>query len=217
MKKRILLFGANSFVAKEFISSCRDRYEVVPVYRNNPAPALNLDFTDSSAIAGFTAALEGTFSDLVFLQGINPSMGVKDITEEHFLRMMKVNLSTPVLLLAAMQDKIETGGSVVMVSSVAKRKGSYDPSYAAAKAGLTGLMLSLANGYPALRFNLVSLGLVEGSPVFNGMTDDFRARHAARMQNGTFIKASNVVSVIAQLIDNENLNRTDIAIDGGYN
>ena len=45
MKKRILLFGANSFVAKEFIRTCGDRYDVVPVYRNNPAPALNLEAT----------------------------------------------------------------------------------------------------------------------------------------------------------------------------
>ncbi|MET0635113.1 MAG: SDR family oxidoreductase [Chitinophagaceae bacterium] len=217
MKKNILLFGANSFVAKAFIRDYQNRYNLIPVYRNATETVPGLDFNDTSSITTFVSSIDIKIDGIVFLQGINPSMGVKDITEEHFLKMMKVNLVTPVLLLAALNNRLSAGASVVFISSVAKRKGSYDPSYAAAKSGLTGLMFSLANGYPQHRFNMISLGLVEGSPVFNGMTDDFRARHASHMQNGEFIKAENVTEVIDMVINNVNLNKTDIAIDGGYN
>jgi NAD(P)-dependent dehydrogenase (short-subunit alcohol dehydrogenase family) len=61
---------------------------------------------------------------------------------------------------------------IIFFSSVAKKKGSYDPSYAAAKSGLVGLMHSLANAYKTQRFNIISLGLVENSPVFNQMSDE---------------------------------------------
>jgi NAD(P)-dependent dehydrogenase (short-subunit alcohol dehydrogenase family) len=115
-----------------------------------------------------------------------------------------------------LKEKFGLNCLVLFVSSVAKRKGSYDPSYAAAKAGLTGLMHSLANTYKKQRFNLISLGLVEDSPVYKQMTKDFREKHAARMQNGKFIKSENVVSVINLLIENENINRADIGIDGGF-
>ena len=60
------------------------------------------------------------------------------------------------------------------------------------------------------------MGLVENSPVFNQMTDNFRAKHAGHMQNGSFIKAENVANVIDLIISNSNLNRADIPVDGGF-
>ena len=77
-------------------------------------------------------------------------------------------------------------------------------------------MHSLANAYTSQRFNIISLGLVEGSPVYEGMTEDFRLKHALRMQNGAFIKVGNITRVIDMLINNNNINRSEIAIDGGF-
>jgi NAD(P)-dependent dehydrogenase (short-subunit alcohol dehydrogenase family) len=125
-------------------------------------------------------------------------------------------LITPALLIKRLANQLSDGALVLFISSVAKKKGSYDPAYASAKAGLTGLMHSLANAYPQLRFNIISLGLVENSPVFNNMTPDFRQKHADRMINNEFIKASDVIIAIADLINNNTVNRTDIEIDGGY-
>jgi 3-oxoacyl-[acyl-carrier protein] reductase len=216
-KKNILLFGANSFVAKEFIRAYGEEYAIYPVYRQPGNGQLHLDFDRVGEVSDFVAKIDFAIDGIIFFQGINPSMSATAITEEHFLKMLRVNLVTPALLIAALRTKLAEGALVLMISSVAKRKGSYDPSYAAAKSGMTGLMHSLANAYPAQRFNIVSMGLVEGSPVYAGMTEDFRAKHASKMQNGTFIKAGNVNSVIDMLIKNTNINRTDIAVDGGYN
>jgi hypothetical protein len=77
-------------------------------------------------------------------------------------------------------------------------------------------MHSLANAYQMQRFNILSLGLVENSPVFNQMTDDFKKSHSSRMQNGNFIKAENVASAIDMVIRNDNINRADISIDAGF-
>lgn len=216
-EKNILLFGANSFIAKTFMQTCSDRYSIHPVYRNKTDDQLHLDFTDAGSIEGFAGKINFTADAILFLQGINPSVGAMDMTEEHFVKMMKINLVTPTLILSALRQKLASNCLVLFVSSVAKRKGSYDPAYAAAKSGLTGLMHSLANAYKSQRFNLISLGLVEGSPVYNQMTQDFREKHASRMQNGAFIQSENVVSVINMLIENTNISRADIAIDGGFN
>ena len=216
MKKNILIFGANSHLAKNFIEKYRDNYTLHPVYRNNPG-ALNIDFTATNDYKAFAEKINLTIDAIIFFQGINPSMSSTEITEEHFIRMVKLNLITPTLLLQALKEKLTNGAVIIFFSSIAKKKGSYDPSYAAAKSGLVGLMHSLANAYKKQRFNIISLGLVENSPVFNQMSDDFRQDHAARMQNGNFIKAENVANVIDMIISNDNLNRADISIDGGFN
>ena len=216
MKKNILLFGANSYISKSFIRDYSKQYSIYPVFRNETEQSLHIDFENSDGIEEFSQKINFQIDAMLFLQGVNPTMGVADITEEHFSRMLKINLVTPALLIRELKDKMSEHSAVIFFSSVSKRKGSYDPSYASAKAGLVGLMHSLANAYPKQRFNLISLGLVEGSPVFNKMSDDFRAKHAEKMQSGTFIKPENVADVIHMLINNTNINRSDIAIDGGY-
>lgn len=216
-KKHILIFGANSFIARSFIRLYSDHYFIHPVYRNRFEETHNLDFENPTDLKGFAETINFKADAVLFLQGINPSMSATEITEDHFLRMMKVNLVTPVLVLSALSQKLSDNGLVLFMSSVAKRKGSYDPSYAAAKSALGGLIQSLANSYPRQRFNMISLGLVEGSPVYTQMTEDFRAKHASKMQNGEFIKAENVSSTIDMLIQNGNINRADIPLDGGYN
>ncbi|HEU4860469.1 MAG TPA: SDR family oxidoreductase [Chitinophagaceae bacterium] len=214
-KKNILIFGANSYLAKNFIEKYNENYTLHPVYRNHPGE-LNIDFAAANDHKAFAEKINYTIDAIIFFQGINPSMGIAEITEEHFIKMMKLNLITPTLLLQSLKEKLTNGAVTIFFSSVAKRKGSYDPSYAAAKSGLTGLMHSLANAYKMQRFNIISLGLVESSPVFNQMSDEFRKGHAARMQNGNFIKAENVTKVIDMIITNDNLNRADISLDGGF-
>ena len=215
-KKNILLFGANSYIGKAFTKKYNDSYTIYPVYRNDPGALLNLDFNATTDLNVFAAKINFTIDGIIFFQGLNPSMGVADITEEHFIKMLKVNLVTPPLLIRSLKDKLSNGAVTIFFSSVAKRKGSYDPSYAAAKSGMVGLMHSLANAFKMQRFNIISLGLVENSPVFNQMSDDFRQGHATRMQNGSFVKADNVADTIDMVIKNSNINRADISIDSGF-
>src|SRR5574337_217974 len=141
-QKNILLFGANSFIAKTFIQDCREHYSVYPVFRKKMNDQLYIDFTDADAIKDFAEKINFTIDAVLFLQGINPSVGAMDMTEGHFIKMMKINLITPTLILTALKEQLGFNCLVLFVSSVAKRKGSYDPSYAAAKSGLTGLMHS---------------------------------------------------------------------------
>ena len=214
-KKNILIFGANSYLAKIFSEKYSDTHNLHHVYRNRQG-ALNFDFTNDNDYKAFAEKINYAIDAIIFFQGINPSMGIAEITEEHFIKMMKVNLITPTLLLQSLKEKLVDGAVSIFFSSISKKKGSYDVSYAAAKSGLVGLMHSFANAYKMQRFNIISLGLVENSPVFNQMSDDFKKVHSTRMQNGDFIKGENVATVIDMIIKNNNINRADISIDGGF-
>ncbi len=215
--KNVLVFGANSFIAKAFISAYREQYHFIPVYRKSTTSSeLVFDFSLPDNAEAFAEKIKTKIDGVIFAQGINPSQGVNEISLQHFQQMMQVNLYTPIMLLRCLREKLEMNAGIVFFSSVAKRKGSYDPSYAAAKAGVGGLIQTLANSFPSQRFNMITLGLVEGSPVYEGMTEDFREKHASRMQNRNFIKPESVCSVVDMLLNNININRADVAVDGGY-
>jgi len=211
-KKRIIIFGGNSFLAKAFNKRFSTKYLIQNVYRNEDS-LLNFDF-EEDGVELITDRLNSTYDAIIFFQGINPSVSARDMTQSHFAKMLKVNLITPCLLVQRLSQQLNKNGLVLFISSIAKKKGSYDPAYASAKAGLTGLMFSLANAYPELRFNMLSLGLVENSTVFNNMTLDFRQKQFDRLQGKQFIQADDVANAVADLINNKVANKLDIEMDG---
>ncbi|MFI5142347.1 MAG: SDR family oxidoreductase, partial [Bacteroidia bacterium] len=111
---------------------------------------------------------------------------------------------------------INPNALILFFSSIAAQKGSYDPSYAAAKSALAGLMNSFANEFPTIRFNSISLGLVEGSPVEKGMTEDFKKRHKDRMFGNELIKIESIIDTIELLLKNKSICTTNVQLDGGY-
>jgi len=216
MKKTILIFGANGFLAKAFINKFESTYHILPVYKTSSEHKnLAFDFFNEDFDA-FAKTINYELDGILFLQGLNPTKGIEDITPGDFKKMTAVNLIAPLFLIRILSKKIKTNASIIFISSIAKKKGSYDPSYATAKAGINGLIASLANAYPNYRFNSLSLGLVENSPVFNTMTLDFKKKHAERMHRNQFIQVQNVLNGLEFLINNTNINKQDIAIDGGY-
>ena len=178
-KKKIICFGANSFLAKRFAEKYGETYNLIKVTRTGGA--YSFDFEKGDQVQSLVASLPNDIAGIIFFQGINPSVGLKEMTIEHFQRMMKVNLSVPTVLISALLSKMAKDCSVIFFSSVALKKGSYDPAYGAAKSAIAGLIQSLANACPDFRFNSIALGLVEGSPVHLQMTDDFVERHKSRM------------------------------------
>ncbi len=211
--KNILIVGSTSFIAKNTVAKLKkESYNCILTSRSS---ALSLDMEDEKSIIDFCKLNKPLSIDgILFFQGINPSKNVKEITAQHFMKMLAVNLIGPTLLLKHFHENINKKAMMLFISSVASQKGSYDPSYAAAKSGMIGLTQSLANEFPDFRFNSISLGLVENSPVFNNMTPDFRKKHFERM-NGKFIQVDDVSSAIIELLENTSINKAMINLDGG--
>lgn len=216
--KRILIVSPRGFLARSFMALCSHEFTLVTAGRGDGCDyALDLERPDTIAACAARIAgdASGGLDGVLFLQGVNPSVGARDMTQAHFQRMTAVNLAGPTLLLAGLSAALNPEGCVVFVSSIAATKGSYDPAYAAAKAALGGLVPSLAAAYPHLRFNIATLGLVEGSPVHRGMSPDFVERHRSRMFQGRLIQADNVVRVLREFIVNRNLHLADIPLISG--
>ena len=212
--KRILIFGAGSYIAQNFISTFDKEFDFTPIYRKGNG--LVYDFLNPNTANSFISKLSGNFDGILFCQGLNPSMGAREIAREHFLDMLSVNLVEPAILLQQLHPILNKGSGILLFSSIATKKGSYDPGYASSKSGLKGLIYSLASAYPEFRFNLISLGLVKGSPVEKAMTTDFKEKHYSKMFDKKLIQINNVLGIISECIVNQNLHLSEISLDGGY-
>ena len=210
--KNILVFGATGYLGRSFCEKYSSVYNIVSFSRDQ-FDFLNPDYKNLDSM--IEDSLPAGINGIIFLQGLNPSTGVDDITQAQFENMLAVNLITPLGVVRACSHKLEKDASVVFVSSIAQRKGSYDPSYATAKSGLIGLQQTLSNKFPNVRFNIISLGLVENSPVHQAMTPNFEKKHL-RAMNGHLVDGNDVCKTIEFLIECKSIARTTVAIDRGY-
>ena len=123
------------------------------------------DVSEPSGVARVVAAtveLEGRLDGLVLNHGIIHVGGVAEITPEQWEDTLRVNLTSPFLLVReALPHLLAARGAVVGVSSVAALRAAEGmAAYSASKAGLVLLMQSLAvdHGRDGLRANAVCPG-----------------------------------------------------------
>lgn len=96
-------------------------------------------------------------------------------SEEEWAQVMAINLTSAFAVVrSAAKTMLQTGGSIVLVSSVAGRLGlTNHEAIAAAKAGIQGLALSAAATYAprAIRVNVVAPGLTR-TPLTTRLTEN---------------------------------------------
>lgn len=207
MKKKIFVIGASGSVGSYFLKSNEKIYELFPSTKSSQIYPLNLNSMDS--ILNFKIP-DFKFDHILFLSGINPRKNLKEISPEEFMEMFFVNVLGPSFFLKNHIQMLNPGGGVLFISSVAAEKGSYDPSYASSKAALSGLVKSLTKEFNAYRFNILSLGLIENSRVYDQMSPDFVSKHKSNMRNNKLISLDQVNEAIKFIIENDNIANSNI-------
>ena len=214
---RFLVVGYSSHVATAFVKVAHlHGHEVITTSsRRHTSASYHVDLCDEASIRQFELPAGLELDGVFFCQGLNPSRGLATTDFEHFQRMHAVNIAGPALMIRGLLPYLRPGASSIFLGSTTVRRGSFDPAYGACKAALTGLVNSLARYQPQHRFNLISLALVEGSPVSQGMPDERRAQHASTMFGGQLVDADGVARLALEIFVNQNINRADYALDGG--
>jgi 3-oxoacyl-[acyl-carrier protein] reductase len=184
--------------------------------KNNQADALYLDLTDYSSITKlneFTTPLDG----IIFAAGYEPKQSIIEMSLEHQNKMLQIHVTGPLNTVKALLKNLKENAAIVFISSIAANKGSYDPMYATAKGATISLSRTLAvelSKYK-VRVNCISPGLVEGSPVFNGMTPDFREKHINNTLNKRLATTDDCAAAINFLLTQEHITGQIIHINGG--
>jgi NAD(P)-dependent dehydrogenase (short-subunit alcohol dehydrogenase family) len=145
--------------------------------------------TDVSRIEDCRALVDAAYKAfgrvdiLVNNAGGGSSAAAEDETEEHFSRIVDVNLHACWRMAQACARVMEPGGSIINMSSVMGLRTAKEPAaaYSAGKAGVLGLTRDLAVQWAAkgIRVNAVALGTYP-SEATAWMTDEYLEKLARR-------------------------------------
>ena len=181
----------------------------------NAHDVVHLDLTQPSRFADAVRSLPD-LDGVVVCAGLEPQRSLRELEEDHVRRMLDVHVSGPLLLLRELAPKMREGSAVVLFSSIAASNGSYDPAYATAKGAVMALGRTLSREWaPNTRVNTLAPGLVEGTPVFHSMTDDFRRRHLEATPLERLGRADECASAVEFLLTHPHLTGAVLHVDGG--
>jgi len=152
--------------------------------------------------------------------------GLLDVTPDELARSVAVNLTVPFMLSKfSVPSMIERGGgSIVFLSTVVAVRGPGPPAYAATKAGLMGLAVSIATslGPSGIRANVVTPGMVDtpmrtASIASAGLADDESMPVGRATATGRLGDAWDIAHAVLFLASPASRHVTghDLPVDGG--
>jgi NAD(P)-dependent dehydrogenase (short-subunit alcohol dehydrogenase family) len=146
------------------------------------AAAFGADVSRAAECRAMVAAAVDRFGGLDILHnnvGIESRTDILDVTEEEWDRVMAVDLKSMMLASqAAIPRLVERGGgAITCVSSIAGLRGHRRTAYAAAKAGVIGLVTTLAEqlGPRGIRVNAIAPGPV-WTPMVASLGEELREK-----------------------------------------
>jgi NAD(P)-dependent dehydrogenase (short-subunit alcohol dehydrogenase family) len=126
------------------------------------------EITACQAVVDEAVERFGTVDILVNNAAIASSTGILETTPELYQQVLAVNLTAPFMLTRAVIPIMQQagGGAIVNITSIAAMRGtggSGSTAYATAKAGLTGLMIDVADsfGKHGIRINCIAPGIID--------------------------------------------------------
>lgn len=195
------------------------------------ARAFTLDATQADAVEGLVAAAvdaHGRLDGIVNLAGSILLKPAHLTSPEEFDETLRLNLHTAFHTVRAaaraMQTNADpTGGSIVLMASVAARFGlANHEAVAAAKAGVVGLALAAAATYApkGIRVNAVAPGLVR-TPMAGRLvaSDAAVAASAAMHPLGRIGEPDDLTDALAFLLDRDRsawVTGQTLSVDGGF-
>jgi NAD(P)-dependent dehydrogenase (short-subunit alcohol dehydrogenase family) len=107
---------------------------------------------------------------LVCVAGISKGAKLSALTDEDWAHSLQVNLTSVMQLCRSSHDHIVDGGRIVLIGSPVGIAGAKKPSYAASKAGLHGLTMSISREFGPRQ---ILVNTVLPGPMITGMTSDW--------------------------------------------
>lgn len=187
-------------------------------------PADLADSKRARAVVADTIADLGRLDNLVLVAGMGQLGPTEDLTLAQWDEVLAINLRASfVMAQAAMPSLLESRGNIVAVASVAATQGwAYSAAYAASKAGLVGLMRSLAAEYgkAGIRVNVVAPGGIDSGMSSDHQSTDHLDPELRKRSTGLAGRRAHpreVASVIAYLASSEAsfVNGAVVPVDGG--
>jgi NAD(P)-dependent dehydrogenase (short-subunit alcohol dehydrogenase family) len=173
---------------------------------------------DWGALASELLQRHGRVDGLVANAGVTWRARLADLDPDDLARVGDVNVTGALLGLQALTPLMPSGGSVVLVGSVAALTGHISAAYTVSKWGLRGLakVACLELGPQGIRVNTVHPGFIE-TPMTASASDAFRSANVTETPLGRTGSVHEVAPLVLFLLSDESafISGAEIPVDGG--
>lgn len=191
------------------------------------AVAVQTDVSKAEAIAAMVATASDTFGGVDILvnnAGVDKAVGILDMDEAEWDRLMDINLKSVFLCTkAALPSMIERGGgSVISTASIVARQGAMNGGihYAASKGAIIAFTKTLARQMAdkGVRANCIAPGVIDTDLIAENMAPDVRRKIEGAIPAGRLGRTDEVGAVVAFLASDRASYVTGATIDinGGF-
>ncbi|PTA47699.1 SDR family NAD(P)-dependent oxidoreductase [Micromonospora sp. RP3T] len=214
----LLVTGGASGIGAAVVAAARGRGETVHVID----VSTGVDAADPVAVGEFVDAV-GVPDRVAHLAGVVSAGGVEETSLTEWERTLRNNLTSAFVVSQAVVPRMAArgGGSLVLMSSLNARDGGTRLSgvaYAAAKAGVLGLMRHLAVDYGprGVRVNAVAPGPV-ATPMHDRLTAEQKSALRGRMPLGRVASAEEIAAIVLFLLSDScaTVTGTTFDVNGG--
>jgi NAD(P)-dependent dehydrogenase (short-subunit alcohol dehydrogenase family) len=176
-----------------------------------------LDVTDADGWAALAAGLDRVDA-LVANAGITWRARLTELDPADLARVSEVNVTGTLLGVQAVAPLMTSGGSIVVVGSVAALTGHFPAAYTASKWALRGLAKVACTelGPRGIRVNTVHPGYIE-TPMTAAASPAFRDANVAQTPLGRTGRVGDVAPLVLFLVSDEAsfISGAEIPVDGG--
>lgn len=234
--KTILITGASSGLGRQIAIDCAKMGASVVITARN-VERLNdtlsmLEGKNNKAIIADIATQEGieeiaeeipNLDGIVHCAGINKTMPCAYIKQEDFSNIIKVNLEAPIMLQKAVlkKKKLNAGGSVVFISSIASKHSLIGNSaYSASKSGINSYakILALELAPKKIRSNCILPGMIDTEFLEKiAISKEQFELDKSKYPLGRYGQPSDISPLAVYLLSNASswMTGSEIVIDGG--
>lgn len=210
----LLVTGGGAGIGLEVAELARERGQNVIVLDRSAG----VDAADPLAVEDFVAST-GPFTQLAHIAGVVGAGRIDEVIPEEWDRVLRDNLTSAYVISRAVIPRMAAaeGGSVVLMSSLNARDGGTrlsGPAYAAAKAGVLGLMRHLAVDYGPenVRVNAVAPGPVR-TAIHERLTESQKSWLRSRMPLGRVAEPQEIAEIVLFLLSPACASVTGVTLD----
>jgi len=231
MKKILIIGGSSSIgipIVKLFLNN---NYTVFSTFNKNSIEAeikkyhlneFKLDLTDKYSIINFSKSLissKNKFDSFIFLPSIIYGLNLNEYKDENIDNIFLINFISQAKLLKTILPCLKKESSILFISSIASKKGSYDPFYAATKGAIDSFVKSIIHNLPSgIRVNSICPGLIENSSMYTNMSYKIREKHRENTKSKKLLSKNDLAKIIFDLTNDRywfHLNGATIDLNGG--
>ena len=223
MKKKLLIIGGNSAVSKNFIKKYKRNYDIYSTYSDKGRKSkknLKLDLSKDQSINEFCKSIKKIkFSKILFCSGIIYGHKIIQYTFDQINDIFNVNTVGVVKLFSKIISKNTLKKTtIIFISSISGRKGSYDETYASSKSALTMLAKSISKNYGEfLRVNVITPSVINNTKMFKMMSKKDSSKIIKMTPNKQLLNLNDLSKIINDVFQEhwDHSNGAVIDVNGG--